>query len=190
MRNCKFKLVDAVLNSNEIARGTGQLIPAACRAVFGSFLTASPKLMEPIYLVEIDCLPDKMSGIFNVLSKRRGHVIKDTPKPGTPFTTVLAYLPAIESFGFETALRLYTQGKAFGLSMFDHWALVPGDPLDSSALLQPLEPAPQQYLARDFLLKTRRRKGLTEDVHVQKYVDDVVSMGLAREGPVEEDEYY
>jgi translation elongation factor EF-G len=34
-----------------------------------------------------------------VLSKRRGHVIADAPKPGTPVYTVKALLPAIESFG-------------------------------------------------------------------------------------------
>ena len=69
-----------------------------------------------------------------------------------------AYLPVIESFGFETDLRYHTQGQAFGLSVFDHWAIVPGDPLDKSIVLRPLEPAPIQHLAREFMVKTRRRK--------------------------------
>lgn len=69
-----------------------------------------------------------------------------------------AFLPVIESFGFETDLRYHTQGQAFALSAFDHWAIVPGDPLDKSIVLRPLEPAPIQYLAREFMVKTRRRK--------------------------------
>ena len=44
------------------------------------------------------------------------------------------------------------------MSVFDHWAIVPGDPLDKSIVLRPLEPAPIQHLAREFMVKTRRRK--------------------------------
>lgn len=64
----------------------------------------------------------------------------------------------IESFGFETDLRYHTQGQAFCVSVFDHWAIVPGDPLDKGIVLRPLEPAPIQHLAREFMVKTRRRK--------------------------------
>lgn len=50
--------------------------------------------------------------------------------------------------------------------------IVPGDPLDKSITLRPLEPSPAQHLARDFMVKTRRRKGLSEDVSWAKYFDD------------------
>lgn len=75
-----------------------------------------------------------------------------------------AFLPVIESFGFETDLRYHTQGQAFCVSVFDHWAIVPGDPLDKSIVLRPLEPAPIQHLAREFMVKTRRRKVRHRDV--------------------------
>ncbi len=75
-----------------------------------------------------------------------------------------AFIPVIDSFGFETDLRCYTQGQAFCLQVFDHWSLVPGDPMDQSIVLHPLEPSPAQHLAREFMVKTRRRKGLSEDV--------------------------
>lgn len=58
---------------------------------------------------------------YEVLGKRRGHVTEEIPKPGTPVSIVRAYLPVIESFGFETDLRSTTQGQAFCLSTFDHW---------------------------------------------------------------------
>jgi translation elongation factor EF-G len=74
------------------------------------------------------------------------------------FLCLQAFLPVIESFGFETDLRYHTQGQAFCVSVFDHWAIVPGDPLDKSIVLRPLEPAPIQHLAREFMVKTRRRK--------------------------------
>ena len=192
VRNSKFKLLDAVLHGSEgVARGSGQIIPTACRAIHASILTASPRLLEPVYLVEIDCLPDSTDAVMKVLSKRRGHVVRDSPKPGTSLNTIIAHVPVIESFGLESDIRLYTRGHGFGLSWFDHWAVVPGDPLDTQlGELAPLEPAPHMYLARDFLLKTRRRKGLGDDVVVQKYIDDVVSLGLARDGAQEPEEEY
>ena len=67
-----------------------------------------------------------------------------------------------DSFGFETDLRSYTQGQAFCQQVFDHWSVVPGDPLDRNVILHPLEPSPPLALARDFMVKTRRRKGLSE----------------------------
>ncbi|CAI5951447.1 unnamed protein product [Closterium sp. NIES-64] len=92
-----------------------------------------------------------------------------------------AILPVIESFGFETDLRYHTQGQAFCVSVFDHWAVVPGDPLDKSVVLHPLEPAPAQHLAREFMVKTRRRKGMSEDVSINKFFDDPMLLELARQ---------
>lgn len=47
-----------------------------------------------------------------------------------------------------------------------------GDPTDTSIKLRPLEPASGQSLARDLVLKTRRRKGLGDQIAVSKYLDD------------------
>lgn len=47
-----------------------------------------------------------------------------------------------------------------------------GDPTDTSIKLRPLEPASGQALARDLVLKTRRRKGLGDQISVSKYLDD------------------
>ena len=67
------------------------------------------------------------------------------------------------------------------LSAFDHWAMVPGDPLDKSIQLLPLEPAPIPHLARELMVKTRRRKGLLEDVSVVKFFDSKEMIALARQ---------
>lgn len=55
------------------------------------------------------------------LSWNRGHVTQDAPIPGSPLYTIKAFIPAIDSFGFETDLRTHTQGQAFALSVFHHW---------------------------------------------------------------------
>jgi len=180
IREVKFKILDAVVAETPLQRGGGQIIPTARRCAYSAFLMATPRLMEPIYEVEIQSPADCMSAIYTVLSKRRGHVVSDSPKPGTPVYTVKALIPAIETFGFETDLRYHTQGQAFGQSYFDHWAVVPGDPLDKTIVLRPLEPAPVPHLAREFMVKTRRRKGMSEDVTVSKFFDDDLLIELAQ----------
>lgn len=181
IRNVKFKIVDAKIAPEPLHRGTGQIIPTARRVAYSGFLMATPRLMEPVYYVEIQTPIDCVSAIYTVLSRRRGHVTADVPQPGTPAYIVKAFLPVIESFGFETDLRYHTQGQAFCLSVFDHWAIVPGDPLDRSIVLRPLEPAPIQHLAREFMVKTRRRKGMSEDVSINKYFDEAMMVELAQQ---------
>lgn len=110
----------------------------------------------------------------------RGHVTQDTPKPGSILYTVKAFIPVIDAAGFETDLRTHTQGQAFCQLLFDHWQLVPGDPMDKSLTLKPLEPSTALFLARDFMIKTRRRKGLSEDVNVGKYLDAGMISELAK----------
>ena len=66
------------------------------------------------------------------------------------------------------------------LQQFDHWAVVPGDPLDKSIQLRPLEPSKVPELARELMVKTRRRKGLLEDVSVAKFFDSAEMSEHAR----------
>jgi len=133
---------------------------------------ATPRLMEPIYYVEVQAPADCISAVYTVLARRRGHVTQDIPKAGSPLYTVKALIPVIDANGFETDLRTATQGQAFCQQIFDHWSIVPGDPTDKSVRLRPLEPASGQALARDLVLKTRRRKGLGDQIAVSKYLDD------------------
>ena len=58
--------------------------------------------------------------------------------------------------------------------------VVPGDPLDRNIRLKPLDPSPAPFLARDFMVKTRRRKGLAEDLTVAKYFDDPELLEIAK----------
>jgi len=180
IRNVKFRLLGANLAPESINRAGGQIIPTARRVVYSAFLMATPRLMEPMYYVEIQAPADCVSAIYTVLSRRRGHVTQDAPKPGSPLYNIKAYLPVIDSFGFETDLRSHTQGQAFCLSVFDHWQIVPGDPLDKSIVLRPLEPSPPPHLAREFMIKTRRRKGLSEEVSINKFFDEQFTQELSK----------
>ncbi|KAK1744970.1 116 kDa U5 small nuclear ribonucleoprotein component [Skeletonema marinoi] len=172
VRSTKFKILDVALADKGIHRGGGQIIPTARKTVHSALLTATPRLMEPWYQLQIQCPGSIVNAIQPVLAKRRGHIVHDKPIPGSPLFSVKAFIPVLDSFGFETDLRTFTQGQAMVHSVFDHWAIVPGDPLDKNIVLYPLEPSPPKCLARDFLVKTRRRKGLSDDVSLSKFFDE------------------
>lgn len=182
IRNTKFRLTDISLAPEPIFRGGGQIIPTARRACYSSFLMASPRLMEPVYSCNMIGPADAVSSTYTVLARRRGHVLQDGPIAGTPLYLVKGLIPVIDSFGFETDLRIHTQGQATVSLVFDHWSVVPGDPLDKDIKLRPLEQASAQATARDFVMKTRRRKGLAEDVTISKFLEPDLFKTLKESG--------
>mmetsp|Transcript_5060 Transcript_5060/g.7322 ORF Transcript_5060/g.7322 Transcript_5060/m.7322 type:complete len:1028 (-) Transcript_5060:256-3339(-) len=183
VRGTKIKILDVALADKPIHRGGGQIIPTARRAVHSSLLTATPRLMEPIFRLQIQCPGDVVDAISPILTRRRGHMVQDKPISGSTLTTVKAFIPVLDSFGFETDLRTFSQGQAMVHAVFDHWNVVPGDPLDKDIILHPLEPSPPQHLARELLIKTRRRKGLSEDVSIDKFFDEGMKAKLVQNEP-------
>ncbi|KAI9680069.1 MAG: hypothetical protein M1817_005085 [Caeruleum heppii] len=182
IRNSRFKVMDVSLAPEAIFRGGGQIIPTSRRACYSSFLMASPRLMEPVYSCSMTGPADAVSSLYTVLTRRRGHVLSNGPIAGTPLYQVKGLIPVIDSFGFETDLRIHTQGQAMVSLVFDRWSIVPGDPLDKDIRLRPLEPASAQATARDFVLKTRRRKGLSEDVTIAKFLEPELYRELGESG--------
>merc|ERR1712200_186975 len=100
MRGVRYNVYDVTLHADAIHRGGGQFIPTARRVIYASQLTAAPRLLEPVYLVEIQCPEVAVGGIFGVLNRRRGEVFNNQNIGNTPQVQVQAYLPVNESFGF------------------------------------------------------------------------------------------
>jgi len=152
-RGIRWNIVDCTLHSDSVHRGGGQLIPCARRVLLGSVLSAAPRLMEPIYLVEIQTNEASLGGVYSTLSQRRGQVISSELKElGTSVFVLKAYLPVGESFGFTAALRGATGGQAFPQCVFDHWKVIDSDPL--------VDDSPSSAL----VLSIRERKGLKLEV--------------------------
>merc|ERR1719270_2675048 len=82
LRAVRFNIYDVTLHADAILRGGGQIIPTARRVLYASMLTADPRLMEPVYLVEIQCPENAVGGIYGVLNRRRGHVFEEAQTPG------------------------------------------------------------------------------------------------------------
>src|ERR1700729_160336 len=84
------------------------------------------RILKFFVAVEIQCPENAIGGIYSCLNKRRGQVFSEEQRPGTPMFTVKAYLPVMESFGFNGDLRSQTAGQAFPQSVFDHWETMNG----------------------------------------------------------------
>jgi len=154
MRGIRFRVLDVALHTDAIHRGGGQIIPTARRVYYACQLTAAPRIMEPVYLVEIQCPENAIGGIYGVLNRRRGAVVGDETRGN--LKNIKAHLPVMESFGFTADLRQHTSGQAFPQCVFDHWKILPGDPL--------IQPAPKGNKAAEVVASTRKRKGAAPEI--------------------------
>lgn len=153
MRGIRFNIMDVTLHADAIHRGGGQIIPTTRRVLYASTLLSEPTLLEPVFQVEIQVPDNAMGGVYGCLTRRRGHVFNEEQRPGTPLFTIKAYLPVMESFGFNADLRAATSGQAFPQSSFDHWQLLPGG--------SPLDPDSK---TGQIVQAMRKRKGLKVEV--------------------------
>jgi elongation factor 2 len=152
MRGIRFNIEDVTLHADAIHRGGGQIIPTARRVFYACQLTASPRLLEPIFLVDIQCPQGALGGIYSVLNQKRGQIIQEEQRPGTPLYKIKAYLPVLESFGFTEKLRAETGGQAFPQCVFDHWEIMPDDPLSAGSR------------ANTIVLDIRKRKNIKVEI--------------------------
>jgi elongation factor 2 len=160
MRGIRFNIHDVTLHTDAIHRGGGQIVPTARRVFYACELTATPKFQEPVFLVEIQTPDDCVGGIYQTLTQRRGIVIGEEPVAGTPLVQMKAYLPVGESFGFTSALRAATSGRAFPQCVFSHWDEMNGDPLDPTSKANVVVEA------------IRKRKGLKPGIPaLDNYID-------------------
>lgn len=84
--------MDVVLHADAIHRGGGQIIPTTRRAIYAAALTARPCILEPVFLVEITCPQAAVSGIYSTITMKRGTVVEEVPRVGTPLVNVRPFI--------------------------------------------------------------------------------------------------
>ena len=119
----KIKAVDGSfhdVDSNEMAFKV-----AGSMAFKEGFMKASPVLLEPIMKVEVVTPEDYMGDVMGDLSRRRGILqgSDDTPSG----KVINAMVPLGEMFGYATAMRSMSQGRATFTMEFDHYAEAPAN---------------------------------------------------------------
>ena len=95
----------------------------AIQAYKNACAQAKPVLMEPIMRLEVVTPEENMGDVIGDLNKRRGQVEgMDTTRTGARL--VKAMVPLAEMFGYVTALRTITSGRATSSMTYDHHAPV------------------------------------------------------------------
>ena len=114
LRDGSFHPVDSDQLSFEIA---------AIQAFKNASEKAGPVLMEPIMQMEVVTPEESMGDVIGDLNKRRGQVEgMETSRTGARI--VKAKVPLAETFGYVTALRTITSGRATSSMQFSHYAQV------------------------------------------------------------------
>jgi elongation factor G len=96
---------------------------AAIFAFKDGMRAATPVLLEPIMAVEVETPPDFMGNVVGDLSSRRGVIQGMEDVIGVK--VIKAEVPLGEMFGYSTALRSATQGRATYTMEFKHYAEAP-----------------------------------------------------------------
>jgi len=96
---------------------------AAIFAFKDGMRAANPVLLEPIMAVEVETPPDFMGNVVGDLSSRRGIIQGMEDVIGVK--VIKAEVPLGEMFGYSTALRSATQGRATYTMEFKHYAEAP-----------------------------------------------------------------
>jgi len=150
MRGIRFDLQDVKLHADAIHRGAGQIMPVIKACMWGTQVVSEPRLMQPMYLCEVN-LPEMMrSKVYNFLTRRQAPPFEEhKPNPNTPDLIIKAYLPVAQSFGFDTDLRRETGGMAFPQCVFDHYAI-----------MEDSDPFTYNSMAQKIVVSERARKGI------------------------------
>ncbi|MGC8998411.1 MAG: elongation factor EF-2 [Candidatus Bathyarchaeia archaeon] len=140
IRGVKVKLMDVQLHEDPVHRGPAQIMPAIRRAILGSFLTAKPVLLEPVYKIGVSVPVRWVGECTSIITRKRGKILASEQKG--ILTTITGYIPVAETFGLSAEMRSATSGHAFWQCTFSHWERVP------------------ENIAPEVIRRIRERKGL------------------------------
>ncbi len=117
MDSLKVELVDGSFHPVDSDQLSFEI--AALQAYKNACAQAKPVLMEPIMKLEVVTPEENMGDVIGDLNKRRGQVEgMDTARSGARI--IKAMVPLSEMFGYVTALRTITSGRATNSMQYDH----------------------------------------------------------------------
>ena len=108
------------VDSNELS-----FMLAGRQAFAQGFRDAGPKILEPIYDVEVFVPSDKMGDVMGDLQGRRAMIMGMSSENG--YEKIVAKAPQKEMLNYSTALSSITGGRASFIMKFASYELVPGD---------------------------------------------------------------
>lgn len=143
---------------------TGEVITSVQGAIKQGFLDWSPRLMMAMYSCDIQASTEVLGKVYATITRRRGRIIAEEMKEGTPFFTISALLPVAESFGFGDDIRKRTSGAASPQLIFSGFEILDIDPFWEPFTEEELEDlgdtADKENVAKKYMEGVRTRKGL------------------------------
>jgi len=144
LRHVKVNLMEIQLNEKAEHRDPAEIMHGVGKAIFGSFLTAKPMLLEPIYKTVVSVSSELAGECSRIIRSRRGKISAFEQKGA--LAVITGYIPVAETFGLSEEMRSATSGRAFWQSAFHRWEKVP------------------EKLAAKIIKQVRKRKGLQLEV--------------------------
>ncbi|KAI1171369.1 P-loop containing nucleoside triphosphate hydrolase protein [Nemania sp. FL0916] len=149
---------------DRLGRLTGEVIKTVQHSIRQGFLDWSPRLMLAMYSCEIQASTEVLGRVYDVLTRRRGRVLSEQMKEGTPFFTIQSLVPVAESFGFADDMRKRTSGAAQPQLRFAGFEVLDEDPFWVPFTEDDLEDlgelADKENVAKRYMDGVRRKKGL------------------------------
>ncbi|MFQ6089699.1 MAG: elongation factor EF-2 [Candidatus Methanofastidiosia archaeon] len=140
----KVLIHDMKLHEDSIHRGPAQVIPAIRHALFGAVLFANDLLFEPMQKLFVQAPQDYMGAVTREIQGRRGQIL-NMQQEGE-LVSITSKVPVAEMFGFASAIRSATEGRAL-------W----------STEVIGFEKLPRE-LQKKTILQIRERKGLKKEI--------------------------
>lgn len=154
MRGTKISLMEIQLSESLDQHGPVEIMRGVGKAVFGSFLTAKPVLLEPIYKTVVSSPTELAGECSKIISGRRGRISAFEQKGA--FTVVTSFVPVAETFGLSKQLRSVSSGRAFWQSVFDHWERLP------------------EKLSGKVIAEVRKKKGLPAEIpRAERFLEEI-----------------
>ncbi|KAJ1960593.1 Cytoplasmic GTPase/eEF2-like protein (ribosomal biogenesis) [Dipsacomyces acuminosporus] len=143
---------------------SGQIISTVRDAIKIGFLHWSPRLYLAMYTCDIQATSEVLGKVYGVIARRRGRILSEEMREGTPYFMIKAAIPIVESFGFADEIRKRTSGAAIPLLIFRGFEPLDIDPFWVPTTEEELEDlgekADRDNVAKKYMDKVRKRKGL------------------------------
>lgn len=153
LRNVRVNLIEVKVHEEPAMREPKQIMRAVSRAILGSFLTAKPIVLEPVYRIELSTPSQWFGKCTNILASRRGKIQATENK--VHVTLITGYVPVAETLGLAAEIRSSTSGRVFWQTTFDHWERVP------------------ERIAAEIIRQIRTRRGLSSEIpEPEKFIDE------------------
>jgi len=160
----EVKETESTEESPVIPNLLGRLITTTRDTIHQTMLDWSPRIMLAMYTCDIQASAEVLGKVYAVVQRRRGHIISEEMKEGTPFFQIVARLPVVEAFGFSEDIRKKTSGAASPQLVFAGFEAIDEDPFWVPTTEEELEKlgewAERENIARKYMNSIRKRKGL------------------------------